>query len=785
MKKRKLRLAALAALALKVVSLFTGCSIDADEKNNSTTHGQVKESSSIVETYQQEIEKCKIEVKRDSITVSNVPVGTKLTLKNDDGYEVRFTASDKPKRFEHLKPGKYYLSSELGLSNETIEVEVPYFYPYDTVGILSNLDSNAVEKIIYTTDGADNPFITPYDDEQKYVLADIKYLPDGTCTIGVFTDSKIEYPVNYSPTIDGAFEADYLIEGVNPEEDAEKYLLPLLDGKHYLTDVFEKDDSYKTATLYSENHVYTSAKVCYSYNDDGKINKTEYYDEYGFMYMSEDQREDNGIRFSVQTWYNRDTKEKEEEIWKSLDNNNSFTRKFYTTKNGFKYEITDDLWCMSIRFYNQNGEVNTNSKNKVSVNKVDDSIEIVDGENLKVLVTSNNKTVTYTVNSNGEIIPIDKVDLTERIDRVEQIYDRTEENPIAQIEYYEEIYKTESIQGKHISSTRPSKTIISSKYLDEPITINYTYKVQGDGYTINSRENQIMVDGAPQYFVAIYADTNWYIDWIKEKHTKNKIENDNYKFNTIDYHVQSKVFKYSPTGTLERETILVNGTPVLDTNYSYLEGLKSISQMHYENGEPVLLERYSPDGVITSTYEYLKAENGCSYVDHHIPETGVHHFSFNDSAGHTTLDIISGSDSVLTKYDGGNYLVIDLEYPDGARDIYEIDSNGTLAYRTIIIESNAGKVIKVCQYIGDKMVSSREYDSQEFNIQKFLPWSKDYDDSWEKLAKDNDGLFYTENIISDTYLQTSTRAYPDGEVTTWEPANETHCEGVQHTLTRL
>lgn len=375
-----------------------------------------------------------------------------------------------------------------------------------------------------------------------------------------------------------------------------------------------------------------------------------------------------------------------------------------------------------------------------------------------------------------ETIPKDEDNLTEKIVKEEKIcdwykHDFSPEKPIARIEYYEEEYKLEFIDGKQVPLTRPSKTIIYSKCLEEPITINYTYNTHGD---LNSRKNQIETGGKEtMQWVDSGSEIKYYTDWIKRKYSRD--ENYEYSSHSKYFYTQTKKLEYSPTGKLERESIFVMDTPVLYTDFSYTGGRKSFSTMYYEEGEPVLLEEYSSEGTLANTYEYLKAANGCSYVDHFMTTTGVHHISINDSAGNTTLDITSSSNSTLTKSDVGNYLVIYFSYPDGTGDIYEIDSEGTLAYRTMISKINAGQGTRVYRYIGDTLLFSQDYDSAEFNIQEFLPWSKDYVDSWKELVNGNDRLSYTDNITPDSYLQTSTLAYPD----------ETFSEGTQHTLTKL
>ena len=818
MKERKLRLAALVALALKVASLFTGCSIDADEKNNSTAHGQVKESSSIVETYQQEIEKGKIEVKRDSITVSNVPIGTKLTLKGADSYEISWTASDMPERFEHLKPGKYNLTkkypSELGLSNETVEVEVPHFYPYDPVGILSNLDSNAVEKIIYTTNGADNPFIKPDDDEQKYVLADIKYLPDGTCTIGVFTDSKIEYPVNYSPTIDGSFEADYLIEGVDPEEEAEKYLLPLLNGKYYLTDVFEKGDSYKTATLYSENHAYASAKVCYSYNDDEKISKTEYYDEYGFMYMSEDQREDHGIVFSVQTWYNRDTKEKEEEIWKSLDNNISFTRKFYTTKNGFKYEITFSYPDIAtFGFYDESGNFIKNSETIIQYNSyetvtIDDS-----GALLKIDIESESKCRTYSIDKTGIIAfygtrEYEESDINDNapknpisikniyLHNAKTIYDN-DKNPVATVKCY---YGYNEENGETILDGLPVKTIIESDRLEKPIEINYSYSKNSMGsIQIDSRPNQSS-NVSNGFWVDPDAEINQYLNDILSKDKKSKHD-------ITTYRTHDQYYFFERTGELKTVELEIsqNGLPTYSKRTDFgTNGKTSRTLTDYkENGEKKSVIYYKND-TLYSYSEYLTSKNGCKYkdtsyyeeIDYTDPYYGTYNrtLAFYDPNGDFNNTFIETS-GTLHKHNVGDLLVIDIQsYHNGmrTRTIYEINPSGQLQYQTIIMELSGCYVTVIRESSdNDGMITyyeNQEYELQDFNMdveRKYLPWLDEYDGSWKKLAKDNDGLSYIGTITPDASLQSSTLTAPDGELTTWELPGETFSEGANHILKRL
>ena len=796
MSKRKIRFAALFALVLKAASIFTGCTLDSDEKNNnSTTQRQVSNSSSIIETYQQEIEKGKIEVKRDCITVSNAPVETLLTLKDYEGNVIiTWKASDNPKTIQHLKPGKYYLvkdyPSELGLNDETIEVEVPQFYPYDIVGILSNYDGNAAEKIIYTTYGADNPFIEPDDNEKKYVLADIKYLPDGTCTIEVFKESKTEYPVNYSPTIDGTFEADYYIQGVNPEKDAEKYLLPLLDGKYYLIDVFEKGKIYKTATLYSEKNASVTAELRYSYNDDGKINKTEYYDEYGFMYMIEDQRKDHGIPFNVQTWYNKDTKEKEEEIWRSLDNSITFTRKFYTTKNGFKYEITFSYsGIATFGFYDESGNFIKDPETRIQYSSyetvtIDDS-----GALLKIDIESKSKRRTYSIDKEGIIVfsstreykkfdsdikNAEKIPThikTIYLKNIKTIYDGN--NLVATVKSY---YGYNEENGETTLDGLPVKTIIESDRLEKPIEIDHSYSKNGD------------------------VEIKQYLDDILSK-------DEEAKHDITAYKIHDKYYSFRETGELEIERLEISKNElstysertVFDTN-----GKTSRFTTFYKNNGEKKLEMHEVDDTFYSSTSYLTSKNGCEYEDtiyygepdYTDPYYGGYKrtLAFYEPSGHFSGTFIETS-GTLHKYNVGNLLVLDIQSYHNetrTRQICEINPAGHLQHHTFIMEPRGYNVIVIRESFDNNgnttYYESQEYEPQDFNMDdehKYLPWLDEYDGSWKELVKDNDELSYTENITSDSSYQTLTRAYPDGYMTTWELSNNTPSDGVQYILKKL
>lgn len=544
----------------------------------------------------------------------------------------------------------------------------------------------------------------------------------------------------------------------------------------YSVDVYENGSNYKSYTLYQSSEESQIAKCVYCYSSDGELKSTTYYGKDNELLMVIENDKDN----AVQTIYSK-------------------------SKIGCKYEkkyVNGNI--VGINFYN-------------SDNKIEDSITIYecsyeptiidDNGYFQVITMSKTDQKTYTISENGKII-YEKA--------TEYKSDNTENeitsNTVVQLQKEKIILGGDSSNGLEIkidyyvsgnsdnSASTPARTEITSNYLEEPIIINYELNEKGEYIP---RDNQMKTGKItePQMFGGDpNNDIEYYIEKIKNKYVK-KTGNDKTKFSNI-----YSIFQFDKDERLKKETkYSSDDTPLSSEEYKYGTGDDYWCTLTYykKNGEKSSTIHYE-DGTLDSYTMYLTSKNGCKYEDttYYERTNNIDQYyagyrktlAFNDKNGYFSGTFIETS-GILHKHNVGNFLVLDIQsYYNNTRtrEIYEINPAGHLQYRIFIIEIYGHDVTVIRESFDNngktKYYESQKYELQNFNLddeRKYLPWLDEYNDSWEKLKNDNDGLSYIGTITPDASLQSSTLTAPDGELTTWELPGETFSEGANHILKRL
>lgn len=601
------------------------------------------------------------------------------------------------------------------------EIGASYF-PYKTG---QTLTTQKVEKII--------------DVDTNEKILEVSYLQDNETKELYLIEVKSSEQTLYIIYSDEDIEHYSYIKGTDPKEDIENYVIPLLNGYTYITDVYEFGNIFKSYTLFPESDDYDYVKCVYQYTSSKTLEKTLYYDKNGALLFDIGFEVEDGIEWTIARYYDKQTGE---EVKKEYVLDGQLKKYLKRGCNGCSYKVEyNDDGTVDYIFYNSKGE----EASTVTVYELSESVIVDEDGILKVVASIPGEKAIYTINEEGQIVYtyIKKYDVenkeikiiseyVSKLDKRECIFDKdNKDDSIITIDYFVESFKNANEQVYY----RPARVLISSKYLKEPLLIECSYNEEG---MIVARDNQMLTDNPDdaQMFVDIDDEIKYYIKKIKRKYEKKEnIENPSYM-------TSSCVFKYTETGEI-KECNRLDGKKLAQKT-TYGEHTVVSKYGSYIDDMPVSIIHYIDDALWYEEWNTHEV-NGCMstetiWINTKVDKTNTalvppyaYEFEFKNKEGMIGAEIYIGNEDDFDFYNRLPYLILSVARKNGYEEIYEIDSNGACIRYTSVGQIDTNIVVTMHDYTTSKTYI-RKYPINTIEYEEALPYSDSYNEEWTKKS---------------------------------------------------